>query len=62
MLQQKKNLAQKLKLNGLLENIDRRCAEFESGNLTAQELISLLLSDEDMSRNNKRCHLLESRA
>lgn len=62
MLQQTKILAHKLRLSGLAENMERRCAEFESGNLTAHELISLLLADEDMSRKNKHSRRLESKA
>jgi DNA replication protein DnaC len=62
MLQQTKNLAQKLRLTGLAENIERRCAEFNSGNLSPRELISLLLSDEDISRKNKFNYRLESKA
>ena len=62
MLQQTKNLAQKLRLSGFAENIERRCAEFNSGNLSPHELLSLLLSDEDITRKNKSTHRLESKA
>jgi DNA replication protein DnaC len=62
MLQQTKILAQKLRLSGFAENIERRCAEFESGNLSSHELLSLLLSDEDISRKNKHNIRLESKA
>ncbi|KAB8033123.1 ATP-binding protein [Fluviispira multicolorata] len=60
MLQQAKNLAQKLRLPGFLENMERRCAEFESGNLSPSEFLSLLLSDEANSRKNKPNKRLES--
>ena len=60
MLQQAKNLAQKLRLPGFLENMERSCAEFESGNLSPSEFLSLLLSDEANSRKNKLNKRLES--
>ena len=59
MLQQTKNLAQKLRLSGFAENIERRCAEFNSGNLSPHELLSLLLSDEDITRNFQFLHYLD---
>jgi DNA replication protein DnaC len=62
MLQQTKNLAQKLRLTGLADNIERRCAEFESGNLSVHDFLGLLLSDEDISRKNKITQRLENKA
>ena len=37
MLQQAKNLAQKLRLPGFSENMERRCAEFESRQFVSTE-------------------------
>lgn len=62
MLAQVKNLAYKLRLFGVHSSLEARCAEAQSANLGAVELLQLLLEDESLQRKNAHTQRLTTKA
>jgi DNA replication protein DnaC len=62
MIEQTLQLAKELKLTGVHESAERRCAESNSNGLMPEEFLKLVLSDELVYRQNKIAKKLESKA
>ena len=62
MMESAKNLAVKMRLNGIYHSMDRRIDEAISKNLSHGEFLSLLLEDESMARKNLHAKSLTRKA
>ena len=62
MYDQAKSLAGKLRLNGIFNSLERRCAEALSAGLHPSELLRLVLEDERLARQNAHAKRLTARA